>query len=146
MIKLNDLKFNEGSFKKKKRVSRGNSGKSSGRGDKGQKARSGVSLSNFQGGQTPIERRLPKQISFYTRKGAIGLPIKNIETFFNNGVLKENDKITFDVLRQLGLVKKNIKYKLIGRCSKKIDIEAHAISSKALESISEFKGNMSYIK
>lgn len=63
-MKLNELTSNEGSMKKRKRVGRGlgsGTGKTSGRGQKGQKSRTGVSLNGFEGGQMPVYRRLPKR-------------------------------------------------------------------------------------
>ena len=63
-MKLNEVKDNPGATKKRKRVGRGvgsGTGKTSGSGHKGQKARSGVSINGFEGGQMPIHRRLPKR-------------------------------------------------------------------------------------
>lgn len=132
---LNDLQFIPGSMKKRKRVSRGNSGKATGRGLKGQKARSGVSLGNFQGGQTPLERRVPKHRSFDCKKKIFELSLSKINRLFDSGVINSDTIIDRDLLKKLKLVKGSLPYKLIGFTDKKIKIEAVAFSKGAKDSV-----------
>ena len=71
-MKLNELRDNEGAVKKKKRVARGvgsGKGKTAGRGIKGQKSRSGVSINGYEGGQMPLQQRIPK-FGFSSRKNS----------------------------------------------------------------------------
>ena len=140
MLELNNIKFNKGSLKKKKRVARGNSGKSDGRGTKGQKDRTGVSLGNFQGGQTPLERRLPKQRTFFTPKKAVGIKLESIDHLIAISLIDPKNKIDSDFFKKIGYIKKNDSYKLIGKTVNKIEIEAHNISKGAKKSIEEQKG------
>lgn len=152
MIKLNDLQFIPGSIKKRKRVARGNGGKASGRGLKGQKARSGVSLKNFQGGQTPLERRFPKHNNFYVKKKkiqAVSLEslnnvLEELGDFFNKN---DNGAYIVDkiLLSNLKILKKDKKLKIIGRTKFAIDIEADEFSIGAKESIEQNKGKVNII-
>ena len=138
MITLNNLKFNKGSMKSKKRVSRGDSGKSSGRGLKGQKARSGVSLNDFQGGQTPVARRLPKHCSFKPKKTFQSINIKDLAKLVSSNLIKEKELITLDFLRKVKMIKPKLKLKLIdGPCEVKFDVECHSASKSVLEKYSE---------
>lgn len=146
MIYLNDLQFIPGSMKKRKRVARGNAGKATGRGFKGQKARSGVSLSNFQGGQTPIERRVPKHNSFFRKKTEISLSLARLESLFESKIVDTKTILTRDLLEKLKIVKKNLKYKLIGSTNRLINIEADSSSEGAINSIKNNGGSIKLIK
>lgn len=122
MITLNNLQSLN--FKSRKRVARGNSGKATGRGLKGQKARSGVSLQNFQGGQTPLERRVPKHGAFKSlkRDRICAVPLSRIDYFIeqykDTGVLAKNDKglyiINKEFLDNLNVADSKKKIKFIG--------------------------------
>lgn len=129
MIKLNTLKALFG--KSKKRVARGNSGKATGRGLKGQKARSGVSLRNFQGGQTPLERRVPKHNSIKPKKNkpcAISLCSIDsvIEQYKDCEILQRNDNNAFVIdksfLIAFGVIKKEKVVKFIGATNYSLSI------------------------
>lgn len=146
MIYLNDLQFIPGSMKKRKRVARGNSGKSAGKGFKGQKARSGVSLSNFQGGQTPIERRIPKHNSVFVKKSVTDLPLSRLLPLLNSKVLAEKAVLTRDLLEQFSLVKKKTKYKVIGFIDRSITIEADCFSKGAQDSIESNGGKVTVLQ
>jgi large subunit ribosomal protein L15 len=141
---LNNIQFNKGSHKPKKRVGRGD--QTAGRGQKGQKARSGVSLSNFQGGQTPLERRLPKQKSFYTPEKKIAIKLESIDYLVDINLLEENSIIDYSLLQKIGYVKRNKKYKLIGKTIYALKIEAHGISEGAKESIEMNKGSFTKLE
>jgi len=108
-MKLNELKDNDGARKKFKRVGRGigsGKGKTSGRGVKGQKARSGVSLNGFEGGQLPIYRRLPKRgfVNLFRREYA-ALNIGALDAAIESGRLPAGEPITEDALRAAGVVR-----------------------------------------
>jgi large subunit ribosomal protein L15 len=107
-MKLNELRDNEGARKKFKRVGRGigsGKGKTSGRGVKGQKARTGVSLNGFEGGQLPIYRRLPKR-GFVNpfRKEYAPINLGTLELALESGRLTGTE-ITEDALKAAGLVR-----------------------------------------
>lgn len=130
----------KGSIKKRKRVGRGNAagqGGECGRGHKGQKSRTGHSMvTGFEGGQTPLYRRIPKKRGHRNRTpiGIIYAPINLdlLEKWFNDG-----DVVTTAALHQKGLVQKQAKIKILGmgELTKKLTIKAHKISKNALEKI-----------
>jgi large subunit ribosomal protein L15 len=107
-MKLNELRDNEGARNKFKRVGRGigsGKGKTSGRGVKGQKARTGVSLNGFEGGQLPIYRRMPKR-GFVNpfRKEYAPINLGTLEQALESGRLTGTE-ITEDALKAAGLVR-----------------------------------------
>ena len=139
-MKLNELQRNIGATHAKKRVGRGPGsglGKTSGKGQKGQKARSGVSISPvFEGGQLPLYRRIPKRgfknARFKTVYGVINLADLNK---FEDGTV-----VTPALLKDTGLVKKQyegIKVLGTGKLEKKLTIQANKFSESALEKIKE---------
>ncbi len=108
-MKLNEIRDNPGARPKFKRLGRGigsGKGKTSGKGVKGQKAREGVALNGFEGGQLPIYRRLPKRgfhNLFRTEYAAVNLG--SLERAIESGRLKPDEPVTEDVLRAAGLVR-----------------------------------------
>ena len=139
-MKLHELEKNIGATHRKKRRGRGPGsglGKTGGRGQKGQKARSGVSIGAvFEGGQLPLYRRLPKRgfsgFEFKIRYATINLSDLNR---FENGTV-----VTPALLKETGLVKKQyngVKVLGNGKLEKKITIQASRFSSSALEKIKE---------
>ena len=139
-MKLHELKKNEGATFRKKIVGRGSGsglGKTSGRGQKGQNARSGGGVSPvFEGGQLPLYRRLPKRgfsnHDFKTVYAVINVSDLNV---FNDG-----DVVTPALLKEKGIVKKQldgIKVLGNGTLEKKLTIQAHRFSSSALRKIEE---------
>ena len=147
-MKLESLpKANE--TKARKRVGRGpgsGMGKTSTRGEKGQKARSGASISAwFQGGQTPIYRRLPKRgfnnARFATLFATINL--SDLDKYFNDG-----DVVTPEVLKERGIIKKQlsgVKVLANGELSKKLTVKAHRFSSTAVTKIENAGGKAEVI-
>ena len=134
--------------KTRKRVGRGpgsGMGKTSTRGEKGQKARSGASISPwFQGGQSPLYRRLPKRgfnnARFKTEYAVINLSDLNK---FNDG-----DVITPEILKEKGIVKKQlagIKVLASGELTKKVTVKAQRFSSKAVTKIEDAGGTVEVI-
>ncbi len=149
-MELNNLvKIN----KKKIRVGRGigsGKGKTSSRGHKGQKSRSGVAIKSFEGGQMPLYRRLPKSgfKSFKKEKIAI-LNLSNIQNILEKN--KDNLKNILDLktLKEKNLInKKFIKLKILGSgdLKKSIEITANFASKKALEKIEKAGGKLSLVK
>ena len=139
-MKLHELERNIGATHRKKRRGRGPGsglGKTGGRGQKGQKARSGVSIGAvFEGGQLPLYRRIPKR-GFTNAKFKTIYATINIEDLnrFEDGAV-----ITPALLKETGLVKKQyngIKVLGNGKLEKKITIQANKFSSSALEKIKE---------
>ncbi len=139
-MKLHELKKNEGATFRKKIVGRGSGtglGKTSGRGQKGQNARSGGGVSPvFEGGQLPLYRRLPK-------RGFSNHDFKTVYAIINVGdlnVFNDGDVVTPALLKEKGIIKKQldgIKVLGNGTLEKKITIEAHRFSSSALRKIEE---------
>ena len=141
------------SNKKKIRVGRGigsGKGKTSSRGHKGQKSRSGVAIKSFEGGQMPLYRRLPKRgfKSLNTNNVAI-LNLSKIQNIIDK--TKNNIKNTLDlkILKEKKLInKKFIKLKILGtgEIKKNIEISAHFVSKQALSKIEKAGGKISIIK
>ena len=106
-MKLNELRDNPGAHLKSKRLGRGigsGKGKTSGKGVKGQKAREGVSLNGFEGGQLPIYRRLPKRgFTNIFRKEYAPVNLGTIQKAIDAGKLQAGAEITEDVLAKAGL-------------------------------------------
>jgi len=139
--------------KKKTRVGRGigsGKGKTSSRGHKGQKSRSGVSIKSFEGGQMPLYRRLPKRGFKSLYKNNIAIlnlsKIQNIIDKTNNGIKQSLD---LKILKEKKLIGKNYKKLKIlgaGEIKKNIDISAHFASKQALNKIEKAGGKIIIIK
>ncbi len=147
-MKLHELKPNEGSVKNRKRVGRGpgsGTGKTSGKGHKGQNARSGGGVRpGFEGGQLPLFRRLPKRgfsNSMFKKEYAI-INLDDLNRF-NDG-----DVVTPELLIELGIVKKQlcgIKVLGNGTLEKKVTVRAHKFSDSAKEKIEALGGKVEVI-
>ncbi|MFH1269600.1 MAG: 50S ribosomal protein L15 [Candidatus Omnitrophota bacterium] len=143
---LNNLKAPAGSHKRKKILGRGSSsghGKTSTRGSKGQTSRSGKhKYLGFEGGQTPLIRRIPKR-GFTSRS-------KTEYQLVHLGDLQKikSEAITLDLLKQKGLIKDTCRLVKIlsdGEIKNPVNIQAHAVSKKALEKIKNAGGNVELI-
>ena len=139
-MKLNELKKNEGATFRKKIVGRGSGsglGKTSGRGQKGQNARSGGGVSPvFEGGQLPLYRRLPKR-GFSNHKFKVVYATVNVGDL---NVFEDGTVVTPALLKEKGIVKKQlngIKVLGDGNLEKKLTIQANRFSSSALKKIEE---------
>jgi large subunit ribosomal protein L15 len=146
-MKLHHLKPAEGSRSKKIRVGRGEGGrrgKTAGRGTKGQKARSKV-RPGFEGGQMPLQRRLPKLKGFKNRNKHYYALI-NVEKL--TASFDANDVVTPEVLRDRGLVKKRGKVKVLGEgeIDRALTIKAHAFSLGAVEKIQAAGGSIEVVE
>ncbi len=146
MIKLNNRpKLN----KSKIRVGRGigsGKGKTSGRGVKGQKSRSGVAIKSFEGGQMPLYRRLPKRgFNPIQKENVAILNLDKIQSFINNKTINTNDILNSSSLKKLKLINKNSKKLKIlgsGEIKDKINIEADLASKSALEKLEKIGGSI----
>jgi large subunit ribosomal protein L15 len=146
---LNNIKPAPGSTHKKKRVGRGPGsglGKTAGRGHKGQKSRSGYSSRpGFEGGQMPLQRRLPKRgFTNIFKKQWIEISLAKIEESFNAG-----DNVTPEILHERGLIKK-AKHDLVilgnGSVSKGLNISAHRFTKTAKDKIEKAGGTATVIE
>ena len=151
-MNLNEIKDHKNAAKNKKRIGRGigsGTGKTSGKGHKGQKARSGVSIKGFEGGQMPIHRRLPKRgFTNINRISFTELNFTKIEQLIDNKKIDPNKIIDSQLLLDLGIVrtlKSKVKVLSKGKIKSKINIEAAAASLSAKQSIEKIGGSITFI-
>ena len=145
-MKLNNLI----SLKRKKlRVGRGigsGKGKTSGRGVKGQKSRSGVAIKSFEGGQMPLYRRLPKRgFNPINKKTIAILNLNKIQSYIDKKNIKTTDTLNSNLLKKLKLIDQNsIKLKILGSgaIKDKINIEADLASKSAVEKLEKIGGSI----
>ena len=134
---------------KKIRVGRGigsGKGKTSGRGHKGQKSRSGVAIKSFEGGQMPLYRRLPKRgFNPIGKKNIAILNLDKIQTFIDKKNITTKEILNSDLLKKLKLINKNsIKLKILGsgEIKEKINIEADLASKSAIDKLEKLGGSI----
>ena len=132
---------------KKIRVGRGigsGKGKTSGRGMKGQKSRSGVAIKSFEGGQMPLYRRLPKRgFNPISKINVARINLDKIQSFIDQKKIDPNDKINSELLKKLKIINKNSqKLKILGNgeIKVKINIEADLISKSAKKKLEKVGG------
>ena len=135
--------------KSKMRVGRGigsGKGKTSGRGVKGQKSRSGVAIKRFEGGQMPLYRRLPKRGFNPIFSGIIAIVnLDKIQFYIDKKTIKASDIVNSELLKKLKLINKNsIKLKILGKgeIKDKVNIEANFASKSALEKLEKIGGSI----
>ena len=146
MITLN----NRNKIKRPKiRVGRGigsGKGKTSGRGVKGQKSRSGVAIKSFEGGQMPLYRRLPKRGFNSLNKNHIAiLNLNKIQSYIDKKSINIGDVLNSSLLKKLNLINKNSnKLKILGsgEIKDKINIEADLASKSAIEKLEKIGGSI----
>jgi large subunit ribosomal protein L15 len=146
MINLNNReKIN----KSKIRVGRGigsGKGKTSGRGVKGQKSRSGVAIKSFEGGQMPLYRRLPKRgFNPITVDGIAIMNLEKIQFFIDKKTIKNSDILNADLLKKLNLINKSSKKLKIlgtGELKVKVNIEANLASKSAINKVEKVGGSI----
>ena len=146
-MKLHELKAAEGSRKERKRKGRGigsGNGKTAGKGHKGQNARSGGGVRlGFEGGQTPLFRRLPKR--GFTNVNRKDYAIVNLDTL---NLFEDGTEVTPALLLETGIVSKEkagIKILAKGSIEKKLTVKAHKFSSTAIEAIEAAGGKTEVI-
>ncbi len=142
-MRLNELKPGKGAKKEGKRFGRGHSagqGKTAGRGQKGQKARSGgYTKVGFEGGQMPLQRRLPK-VGFRS-----ALARQSAELRLHELAIPQDDVIDIDVLKRLSLVPaqtKKVKVILSGELDKAVKLKGIAVTKGAREAIEKAGGSI----
>src|SRR3982751_6797703 len=148
-ISLNSLKPAKGSTHKKKRVGRGPGsglGKTAGRGEKGQKSRSGYSSKiGFEGGQMPLHRRLPKRgFTNIFKKECIEVSLSSLDQHF-----AADDEVTPELLHERGLIKKAKRDVVVlgtGEISKALTVSAHRFTKSAREKIERAGGSVTQIE
>jgi large subunit ribosomal protein L15 len=141
------------SNKKKIRVGRGigsGKGKTSSRGHKGQKSRSGVAIKSFEGGQMPLYRRLPKRgFKSLNRNYTAILNLSKIQNILDKSQNNIKNSLYLKILKEKKLInKKFLKLKILGtgEIKKNIEISAHFASKQALSKIEKAGGKISIIK
>lgn len=147
-MKMHELSPAFGSTKEAKRIGRGHgsgNGKTAGKGHKGQKARSGGSIRpGFEGGQMPLQRRVPKRgFNNIFRKKIVALNLKQLETKFDNGAV-----VDVDALRNAGLVKNSfdgVKILGNGELTKSLTVKVDGFSAAAKEAIEKAGGKAEVI-
>ncbi|MDI6823778.1 MAG: 50S ribosomal protein L15 [Bacillota bacterium] len=145
-MRVGDLRPAPGSRKARKRVGRGigsGHGKTAGRGHKGQKARAGGGVRpGFEGGQMPLQRRMPKRgfTNPFRREYAI-VNLDQLNRFADDTVVTE------ELLREEGLVKKNLPVKVLGRgeLERRLEVRVHAVSDRAREAITARGGRVEVV-
>ena len=150
MLKLNNLTQ---VIKKKIRVGRGigsGKGKTSGRGVKGQKSRSGVAIKSFEGGQMPLYRRLPKRgFNPINKKVIKKINLGKIQNFIERKSINNKDKVNLELLKKLNIIRKSTsRLKILGTgdIKEKIVIEAHFFSKSAKEKLEKIGGTAEVLK
>jgi len=148
-MNLNNIKDNVGSNKNRKRIGRGigsGTGKTSGKGHKGQKARSGVSIKGFEGGQMPIHRRLPKRgFNNINKVSFVEINVNRLDKLIDEKIIDPNKTINNKVLMDIGLInseKSRVKLLANGELKNKINIEISAISSSAKDKVEKVGGSV----
>ena len=151
-MKLNTLNIKL--KKKKKRLGRGigsSKGKTSGRGHKGQKSRSGVAIKSFEGGQMPLYRRLPKRgfKSLKNKKDIVLFNLDRLQRMIQKNKSLSGVKFNLTNLQKSNLISKRykkIKVLGFGDLKEKFDIEVNAISKNAKKKIEEIGGKVTLVK
>ena len=146
-MKLHEMSYTEGARRERKRIGRGHGsghGKTSGKGQKGQNARSGGGVRlGFEGGQTPIMRRLPKRgFTNFNRKVFAIVNVESLNVFENDTV------VTPELLIETGLVRKELDgIKILGQgeLEKKLTVKANKFSGSAVSTIEQAGGKAEVI-
>ena len=150
MVELNEIRDNAGAHYRKKRLGRGigsGKGKTSGKGVKGQKAREGVSLNGFEGGQLPIYRRLPKRgFKNLFRKVYAPINLGTLDKAIADGRLSADGTVTEDALRAAGLIGggkvDGIRLLATGEVTRALTIEVSGASVAAIAAVEKAGGSV----
>ncbi|MBB3382435.1 MULTISPECIES: 50S ribosomal protein L15 [unclassified Rhizobium] len=148
-MKLNEIKDNEGSTHSRKRLGRGigsGSGKTGGRGVKGQKSRSGVAINGFEGGQMPIYRRLPKRgFNNIFASDYVVVSLARIQAAVDAGKLDAKNTVDAAALKAAGVirrVKDGVRVLSDGELKAKLALEVAGASKSAVEKIEKAGGSI----
>ena len=152
-MELNTLKDNKGATSSLKRVGRGTGsgiGKTSGKGHKGQKSRSGVSINGFEGGQMPIHRRLPKRgFKKYNRKTYKIINIGDIQNIIDKGKIDPTKEINNEMIISSGVfsnIKDGIRVLARGEIKNKVNIIVNGASKTAIEKVEKAGGSITILQ
>jgi len=148
-MKLNEIRDNPGARQKRMRVGRGmgsGKGKQSGRGGKGQTARSGVAIGGFEGGQMPLYRRIPKRgFNNFFRKEFTPINLGTIQQAVDAKKLDAGQPITIDVLKQAGLVgrvRDGVRLLAKGAIKTKLTVKVTGASKAAIAAVEAAGGSV----
>ena len=151
-MKLNEIRNRPGSTHRRKELGRGigsGLGKTSGRGVKGQKARTGVAVKGFEGGQMPLFRRLPKRgFTSIGRKKFVPVNVGRLQAAVEAGRIDAKEKVTIDVLVAAGIVRHahdGMRLLADGELKTKLTIEAQHASKAALAAVEKAGGSVEII-
>lgn len=151
-MKLNQIKPNPGSTKNRKRVARGigsGKGKTAGRGGKGQKGRSGVSIKGFEGGQMPLYMRLPKRgFNSRNRQDFQVINLSDLQSAIDSGRLDGKSPITGESLAKAGVIRRaKDGVRLLGRgaLKTKLSLKIHGATASAKEAVEKAGGSVELI-
>ena len=149
-MKLNEIRDNEGARKSRKRVARGigsGSGKTGGRGVKGQKSRSGVAVNGFEGGQMPIYRRLPKRgfNNHFAKEYAV-VNLDTLQKAVDAGKLNAED-INVEALLNAGIISKKldgVRLLARGAITSKVNVTVNSASKSAVAAVEKAGGKVNF--
>ncbi len=150
-MKLNEIRDNEGARKPRKRVARGigsGSGKTAGRGQKGQKSRSGVAVNGFEGGQMPVYRRLPKRgfKNHFAKEFAV-VNLDTIQKAVDAGKLNADD-VNIDALLKAGIVSDKmdgVRLLARGAITSKVSVSVNSASKSAVAAVEKAGGKVNIV-
>ena len=148
-MKLNEIAEAKGSRKSRKRLGRGPSsglGKTAGKGQKGQKSRSGVALAGFEGGQMPLYRRLPKRgFKNIFRKRYREINLDRLQSAIESGKIDISKPINLPVMRKAGLIKTprdGVRLLAQGTLKSKVVLEVTGASKPAVDAVEKAGGKI----
>jgi large subunit ribosomal protein L15 len=148
-MKLNELRDNPGATKPRKRIGRGvgsGTGKTGGRGIKGQKSRSGVAIAGYEGGQMPLYQRLPKRgFNSRNRKSFAVVNLGILQKFIDAKKLDAKKEITEDVLLEAGVIRRKLDGVRIlgkGEITSKVKLSVTGASKSAIEAVEKAGGSL----
>jgi large subunit ribosomal protein L15 len=151
-MRLNELSDNPGARQKRKRIGRGigsGKGKTSGRGHKGQKSRSGVAIKGFEGGQMPLHRRLPKRgFNNIFAKRYVVINLGRLQQAIDDGKLDAGQGIDAAALKAAGLVKNprdGVRLLAKGELKAKVNVTVAGASKAALEAVEKAGGSVTLL-
>ncbi len=151
-MRLNELRDNQGARKTRVRVGRGTSsgkGKTGGRGVKGQKSRSGVSIKGFEGGQMPLHMRLPKRgFNVPNPKKLNAVNLGRLQQALDAGKLNASDAVNTSSLKSAGVIRRELDGVRIignGELKTKLDFEVFGVSASAREAIEKLGGKITVL-
>ncbi|MEA1832837.1 50S ribosomal protein L15 [Methylobacterium durans] len=151
-MKLNEIRDNEGATKNRMRVGRGigsGKGKTAGRGVKGQKARTGVSIKGFEGGQMPLHRRLPKRGFNNIHAADLNeVNLGRVQEAIEAGKLDKGATVTVDALVKAGIIARardGVKLLGVGDLTTKLAFEVTRASKSAIEAVEKAGGSVTVV-